>query len=107
MACTSELLILYLYFLYKKHGGNVKDTDTIEDVAKFIKDEGFTKPLVAYIAGRFVEDMPEGTVFGHAASIIEGGSGKPSTKMALLRDSGCHVLENFNDLISELQMVFE
>ena len=78
-----------------------------EDVAEFIKRKGFSKPLIAYMAGRFVEEMPEGTVFGHAASIIEGGSGKPSHKMAALRESGCHVAENFNDIIKILQMVME
>jgi succinyl-CoA synthetase alpha subunit len=76
-----------------------------EDVADFIKNGGFTKPLIAYVAGRFVEDMPEGTVFGHAASIIEGGMGRPSTKIARLRDAGCHVADNFNDIIEILQDV--
>ena len=76
-----------------------------EDVAEFIKKKGFTKPLIPYIAGRFVEEMPEGTVFGHAASIIEGGSGKPSNKMAALRESGCHVAEYFNDIITILKEV--
>jgi succinyl-CoA synthetase alpha subunit len=74
-----------------------------EDVAEFVNNKGFTKPLIAYIAGRFVEDMPEGTVFGHAASIIESESGKPSIKMTRLREAGCHVAENFNDLIPILQ----
>jgi len=74
-----------------------------EDVAEFVKNKGFTKPLIAYIAGRFVEEMPEGTVFGHAASIIEGDSGKPSIKMARLGEAGCHVVENFNDIIPVLQ----
>ena len=78
-----------------------------EDVAEFIKEKGFTKPLIAYMAGRFVEQMPEGTVFGHAASIIESGAGKPSNKMAALRESGCHVAEDFNDIISILQSVME
>ena len=76
-----------------------------EDVADFIKEGGFTKPLIAYIAGRFVEEMPEGTVFGHAASIIEGGMGKPSNKMEELRDAGCYVADNFNDIIQILQEV--
>lgn len=76
-----------------------------EDAAEFMKEGGFTKPLIAYIAGRFVEDMPEGTVFGHAASIIEGDTGKPSTKMKRLREAGGHVADNFNDLIGILQGV--
>jgi len=76
-----------------------------EEVADFMHAGGFTKPLIAYIAGRFVEDMPEGTVFGHAASIIEGGVGKPSNKMKRLRDAGCHVAENFNDIVTILKEI--
>jgi succinyl-CoA synthetase alpha subunit len=76
-----------------------------EEVAEFIQHGGFTKPLVAYIAGRFVEEMPEGTVFGHAASIIEGAMGRPSTKMQKLRDAGCHVAEHFNGIIELIQQV--
>ena len=74
-----------------------------EEVADLIKEGGFTKPLIAYIAGRFVEEMPEGTVFGHAASIIQAGVGKPSDKIAKLRDAGCFVADNYNDIIPLLQ----
>ncbi len=77
-------------------------TNYEEDVAEFLKIRGFKKPLIAYVAGRFVEDMPEGTVFGHAASIIEGGAGKPSTKIARLREAGCLVADNFNDIVKIL-----
>lgn len=76
-----------------------------EDVAEFIKKKDFTKPLIAYIGGRFVEEMPEGTVFGHAASMIEGGTGKPSNKMAALREARCYIAEKFNDIIPILQKV--
>ena len=76
-----------------------------EDAADFVKKGGFTKPLIVYMAGRFVEDMPEGTVFGHAASIIEGGTGKPSNKMAKLKDAGAHVAQKFNDILWILQKV--
>ncbi len=73
-----------------------------EEVAEFLSEGGFTKPLIAYIAGRFVETMPKGTVFGHAASIIEGNTGKPSKKMALLKDAGCYVADHFDDIVSLL-----
>ena len=76
-----------------------------EDVADFMKEGGFTKPLIAYVAGRFVEDMSEGTVFGHAASIIEGGKGKPSVKRTKLREAGAHVPNRFNEIIELLQRV--
>lgn len=74
-----------------------------EDVADFIKAGSFTKPLIAYVAGRFVENMPEGTVFGHAASIIEGNVGRPSIKKDRLKRAGALVAEDFNNIISLLQ----
>ena len=76
-----------------------------EDVADFIKEGYFTKPLIAYVAGGFVEDLPEGTVFGHAASIIEGEKGKPSLKRAKLREAGAYVANHFNEITELLQSV--
>lgn len=70
-----------------------------EDVADFVKNGGFTKPLITYIAGHFTEQMPEGTVFGHAAAIIEGGFGKPSNKIKVLKDAGVKVAENYDNII--------
>ncbi|MCF8077918.1 MAG: CoA-binding protein [Desulfobacterales bacterium] len=78
-----------------------------EDVADFISEGGYTKPLIAYTAGRFVETMPEGTVFGHAASIISGSTGRPSTKANRLRGAGAHVPEHFNDIIEILKDVIK
>lgn len=76
-----------------------------EDVADFMKEGGFTKPLIAYVAGSFVEDISEGTVFGHAASIIEGEKGKPSLKRVKLREAGAHTANRFNEIIDLLQRV--
>ena len=78
-----------------------------EDVADFINIGGFTKPLVAYVAGKFVESMPEGTVFGHAASIVSGNKGRPSTKIQRLRHAGAHVANRFNDIIDILKDVLK
>ncbi|KJR46524.1 Succinyl-CoA ligase [ADP-forming] alpha chain [Desulfosporosinus sp. I2] len=69
-----------------------------EEAAELLKSGGFTKPLFSFIAGRFTERMPEGTVFGHAGAMISGGAGKPSQKMEKLRQAGAHVLEHFDDL---------
>jgi succinyl-CoA synthetase alpha subunit len=74
-----------------------------EDVAQFIEEGRFTKPLVAYVAGRFTESMPVGTLFGHAGAIIERGKGKPSTKVKLLRNAGVHVVDRYDDIITVLQ----
>ncbi len=74
-----------------------------EDMAAFVKAGGFTKPLISHIAGKFTESMPEGTVFGHAGAIIQGGRGKPSTKIRLLREAGVTVAEFYDDIITSLQ----
>ena len=74
-----------------------------EDMAQFVRDRGFTKPLISHIAGKFTEQMPEGTMFGHAGAIIEGGRGKPSTKARLLRESGVHVADTYDEIIATLQ----
>lgn len=76
-----------------------------EEAAELLLTDGFTKPLFSFTAGRFTESMPEGTVFGHAGAMISGGVGKPSQKMAKLREAGAHVLERFDDLIPQLQRV--
>ncbi|AET67320.1 succinyl-CoA synthetase, alpha subunit [Desulfosporosinus orientis DSM 765] len=69
-----------------------------EEAAELLAGGGFTKPLFSFIAGRFTESMPEGTVFGHAGAMISGGAGKPSQKMEKLRLAGAHVLDRFDDL---------
>ena len=60
-----------------------------EDVTDFLQAGGFSKSLLVYVAGHFMEGLPEGTVFGHAASIIQGDKGRPSVKMARLRGANC------------------
>lgn len=70
-----------------------------EEAAEFIKEGGFTKPVIAFIAGRFMESMPEGMTFGHAGAIIEGGTGTPSQKMKRLKEAGVHVAESHHEII--------
>lgn len=76
-----------------------------EEAAEFVKSGGFSKPLVSYIAGRFTESMPEGTVFGHAGAMISGDFGRPSIKMEKLREAGAHVVANYDDMIGVFQSI--
>ena len=78
-----------------------------EDAADFIKSGGFSKPLIAFVAGKFTERLPEGTVFGHAAAIISKGMGKPSTKMARLAEAGAHIAQCHDDIIRLLQEIMK
>ncbi len=78
-----------------------------EDVARAIRDRRYTKPLIAMVAGRFTESLPEGTAFGHAAAMIEQGAGRPSSKIEHLRESGALVADDMEDLLQYLSIVFK
>ena len=58
-----------------------------EDAAAFI-ETSFSKPVVAYIAGR---SAPPGKRMGHAGAIITRGRGTAESKLEALRAAGCDV----------------
>lgn len=78
-----------------------------EEAADFLKEGRFTKPLISFVAGKFTESLPEGTVFGHAGAMISGNYGRPSLKVRALRDAGAIVTERYDDIIGALQSVLK
>ena len=62
-----------------------------ENAAAWIKETGFSKPVVGFIAGR---TAPPGRRMGHAGAIISGGKGTASAKMEALAEAGIHVCES-------------
>jgi len=75
-----------------------------EEAAEVIKDGGYTKPLVAYIAGK---GLPSGLRFSHASAIVEGGRGSAESKIKALRDVGVHVVDRPEEIGPTLQKVFK
>jgi len=61
-----------------------------EEVASILKGHIFTKPLIAFVAGR---NAPQGKKMGHAGAIVTGGKGTAREKIDLLRGSGALVAE--------------
>lgn len=70
-------------------------TNMEEDAAEFIRGGGFTKPLVAYVAGYHARPDVR---FGHAGAMISRGAGTAQGKREALRSAGAHVVEHFGDI---------
>lgn len=69
-----------------------------EKLAEQVLAENIALPIVAFIAGRFVDAMP-GVRFGHAATIVEGGRGATRGKIAMFQKAGIRVAESFSDIV--------
>jgi succinyl-CoA synthetase alpha subunit len=66
-----------------------------EEAAEIIKEGKFSKPLVAYIAGR---SLPAGVRFSHASAIIERGRGTAESKVKALEEAKAYVVDRPQEL---------
>ncbi len=67
-------------------GGNLE-----AEAAKYIKETGNKKPVIAFIAG---QTAPKGRTMGHAGAIVGGKADTAQAKMEILREHGIHVVES-------------
>ena len=75
-----------------------------EEAAAAMKENLYSKPLVAYIAGAWA---PAGMRFSHASSIIEGRRGTAEAKIQALREAGAHVVDRPDQIAPTLKRVLE
>ncbi|MBW2138853.1 MAG: CoA-binding protein [Deltaproteobacteria bacterium] len=75
-----------------------------ENLAELILSKGISIPIVAFIAGRFVDSMP-GVRFGHAATIVEGERGSAKGKVESLKKAGVRVADSFSRIVPLLKEV--
>jgi len=71
-------------------GGNLEEL-----AADFVSKEGYSKPVVAFVAGR---TAPPGKRMGHAGAIITGGAGTAQSKIAAFGKAGIKVAEKPSDV---------
>jgi len=71
-------------------GGNLEEL-----AAEFVSREGYSKPVVAFVAGR---TAPPGKRMGHAGAIIMGGAGTAQSKIEAFRGAGIGVAEKPSDV---------
>jgi succinyl-CoA synthetase alpha subunit len=69
-----------------------------EELAEFVKTTGLKKPIVAYIAGKFVDKIKGDISLGHLGAIVQRGKGTPSEKLKLLKECGIKVVNFLEDL---------
>ncbi len=74
-----------------------------EEVAEALEAGIFTKPLVAFVAGR---NAPEGKKMGHAGAIVSGGKGTVKGKAAALRAAGALVADKPSQIGALFETVF-
>lgn len=102
IACTNFVDVLALFEKDKETKavvffGEVGGTYE-EEVAEFIKKGKFRKPVVAYIAGRFVGQLAEGTALGHAGAMIEQGRGTWESKVKNLKEADVKIAQKLEEI---------
>jgi succinyl-CoA synthetase alpha subunit len=71
-------------------GGNLEEL-----AAKHVAEGSYSKPVVAFIAGR---SAPPGKRMGHAGAIVTGKAGTGASKIETFRKAGVEVAEKPNDV---------
>jgi succinyl-CoA synthetase alpha subunit len=78
--------------IYTEPGGRME-----AELAQWVKETGSPMPIVAFMAGRFMDEMP-GMSFGHAGTIVEGKEDTATEKIARLADAGIVVAEEISEI---------
>ncbi len=78
--------------IYTEPGGRME-----AELARWVTDTGSRLPIVAFMAGRFMDEMP-GMSFGHAGTIVEGKEDTASEKIARLADARIVVAEEISEI---------
>jgi succinyl-CoA synthetase alpha subunit len=76
-----------------------------ENLAELVTSKKISIPIVAFIAGRFVDSMP-GVRFGHAATIVEGEKGTAKGKIERFEEASIQVAQSFSDIVALLKNLF-
>jgi succinyl-CoA synthetase alpha subunit len=78
--------------IYTEPGGRME-----AQLAEWVKANDSRLPIVAFMAGRFMDEMP-GMSFGHAGTIVEGIQDTATEKIARLAEAGIVVAEEISQI---------
>jgi succinyl-CoA synthetase alpha subunit len=78
--------------IYSEPGGRME-----AELADWVRENDSRLPIVAFMAGRFMDDMP-GMRFGHAGTIVEGKADTTADKIERMRAAGIAVAERIEEI---------
>jgi succinyl-CoA synthetase alpha subunit len=78
--------------IYSEPGGRME-----AELAEWVKENNSRLPIVAFMAGRFMDEMP-GMRFGHAGTIVEGKADTTAEKIERMRAAGIAVAERIEEI---------
>ena len=78
--------------IYAEAGGSAE-----AELAKWVTDNNSRLPLVAFVSGRFMDDMP-GMSFGHAGTVVNRREDSPAEKIRLMTAAGIRVADQVGDI---------
>jgi succinyl-CoA synthetase alpha subunit len=78
--------------IYSEPGGRME-----AELADWIQQNNSRLPIVAFMAGRFMDEMP-GMRFGHAGTIVEGKADTTAEKIKRMKAAGIAVAERIEEI---------
>ncbi len=78
--------------IYSEPGGRME-----AELADWIQQNDSRLPIVAFMAGRFMDEMP-GMRFGHAGTIVEGKADTTAEKIKRMKAAGIAVAERIEEI---------
>jgi succinyl-CoA synthetase alpha subunit len=80
--------------IYTEPGGRME-----AQLAAWVKDNDSRLPIIAFMAGKFMDDEEmKGMSFGHAGTIVEGAEDTATQKIARLEAAGIRVVERIDQI---------
>jgi succinyl-CoA synthetase alpha subunit len=80
--------------IYTEPGGRME-----AQLAEWVKDNNSRLPIVAFMAGKFMDDDEmKGMSFGHAGTIVEGVEDTATEKISRLEAAGIRVVERIDEI---------
>ncbi|MFM7140641.1 MAG: CoA-binding protein [Alphaproteobacteria bacterium] len=78
--------------IYSEPGGSSE-----AELARWAKENKSRLPIVAFVAGRFMDEMP-GMSFGHAGTVVDKKVDSPADKIRRMREAGISVADDIGDI---------